>query len=172
MLLEVQVQSHVKRILIVVLFLFGAAEISTAQSLSATIKKMSLEADVIVTGKVVQNESFWNDGKTKIYTRSSLQVNEYLKGSDAKSSVDVLCPGGEVGGVGELYTHMPTLKKNEEVLLFLKKEQTGSSYKVFNGEDGKIPVLKDVASGQMVASTRMFINALKEQLKATMNENK
>ena len=43
-------------------------------------------------------------------------MNESLKGTVRENSVDVTYPGGEVGGIGELYTHMPVFDNNESVL--------------------------------------------------------
>ena len=93
----------------------------------AAIKVLSKGADVIVTGKVAKQKSSWNKDKTRIYTQATLQVDEYLKGNSGNSVV-VTYPGGEVGDVGELYTHMPRFTNDENVLVFLKKDQKDNDY--------------------------------------------
>ena len=107
------------------------------------IKNLSEGADLILTGKVIQKESSWNASKTRIYTKATLQVDEMLKGNNNANDVEVNYPGGEVGDVGELYTHMPQFEDNEEVLVFLIKDEKSNEYKVLNGQEGKITVIED-----------------------------
>jgi len=158
--------------LVVTVLVLVVAVRSFAQPPSAKLREMAKSADEILTGKVIQNESFWNDRKTNIFTRSTLQVDDCIKGGGAKRNIEVVCPGGEVGDVGEIYSHLPTLKKNEEVLLFLKKDPAHSSYRIVNGEDGKIPMFTDDASGQRITGTRILLSTLKEEIKNYANENK
>jgi len=115
------VQTKFHNTLVVTVLVLVVAVRSFAQPPSAKLREMAKSADEILTGKVIQNESFWNDRKTNIFTRSTLQVDDCIKGGGAKRNIEVVCPGGEVGDVGEIYSHLPTLKKNEEVLLFLKR---------------------------------------------------
>ena len=57
------------RLLFLVLIFVGFSSIVTAQSETLDIKRLSKDADVILTGKVSQKESSWNDSKTRIYTK-------------------------------------------------------------------------------------------------------
>lgn len=158
--------------LFLVLVLMGSMYFTSyAQNKLVQLQKLSTEADVIVTGKVDQQISSWNETKTRIFTKTTLQVDEYLKGGINKMVIEINTPGGEVGEIGELYTHMPKFKKNEEVLLFLKKEKKNSFYKVLNGEDGKIEVLNNPTTQKKITSSNMPLNSLKEQIKSFVNEN-
>jgi hypothetical protein len=141
-----------------------------AQEESVKIKKLSRDADVIVTGKVTQKESSWNESKTRIYTRATLEVQEYLKGSDNSSLVEVRYMGGEVGEVGELYSHMPRFDDDEEVLVFLKKEAKIKEYRVLNGEEGKIKVLTDEKSAAKTTSLSLSLKDLKSQIKRYLED--
>ena len=132
------------------------------------IKMLSKGSDVILTGKVAKQKSNWNKNKTRIYTEATLQVDEYIKGNNGSNTVVVTYPGGEVGDVGELYTHMPKFSNNEEVLVFLKKDKTDKSYKVFDGENGKISVIKDEKTGEKVTSSKVKISDLKAEIKNYM----
>ena len=132
------------------------------------IKMLSKGADVILTGKVANQKSNWNKNKTRIYTEATLQVDEYIKGNNGSNQVVVTYPGGEVGDVGELYTHMPKFKNDEEVLVFLKKNKANKSYKVFDGDEGKISVIKDEKTGEKVTSSNVKIKDLKAQIKNYM----
>ena len=86
------------------------------------------------------------------------------------NTVEVWYPGGEVGDVGELYTHMPTFEKNEEVLVFLKKEKNTNTYKVLNGQEGKLTVIEDSQTGEKITSSNFRVTQLKSQIKSYLNE--
>jgi len=136
-----------------------------AQTSQSELKNLSQNADVIITGKVTQQNSNWNENKTRIYTQATIQVDESFKGSTNGDEVVVSYPGGEVGDVGELYSHMPRFEDQEEVLVFLKKDGKGTGYKVLKGEAGKINVRTDPRTGEKVTSSNLPINSLKAQIK-------
>jgi len=139
---------------------------SYAQLASSEVESMSKNADLIITGKVVEQNSNWNENRTRIYTQATIQVEDYLKGSNNGGAIIVSYPGGEVGEVGELYSHMPKFEDQEEVLVFLKKDEKSTSYKVLNGEDGKINVITDPKTGEKVTSSNVPVNSLKAQIKS------
>jgi hypothetical protein len=152
------------------LILLGFQLTSFAQEESSRIKKLSKGADVILTGKVTQKKSSWNESKTRIYTETTVQVDEYLKGKDNGNSVEITYPGGEVGDVGELYTHMPKFENDEEVLVFLKKDEKNRGYRVLNGEEGKISVISDAKTKEKVTRSNLRIEDLKSEIKSFINE--
>jgi len=158
------------RFVLLILFSISIHFTVFAQEESVKIKKLSRDADVIVTGKVTQKESSWNESKTRIYTRATLEVQEYLKGSDNSSLVEVRYLGGEVGEVGELYSHMPRFEDDEEVLVFLKKEAKVKEFQVLNGEEGKIKVLGDGKSAAKTTSLSLSLKDLKSQIKSYLKE--
>jgi len=159
-----------KMLLILILFFGGFLFSSLAQNEMAVIKKLSKGADVILTGKVTKQNSSWNENKTRIYTKATLQVDEYLKGNNNVNSVEVVYPGGEVGDVGELYSHMPRFTNDEQVLVFLKKDQKNKEYKVLDGEEGKISVINDSKTGEKITSSNIKISHLKAQIKSYLKE--
>jgi hypothetical protein len=142
----------------------------TIQGELTKLKTLSKDSDVIITGKVIEKESSWNKSKTRIYTKATLQVDEYLKGTNAKQSIEIRTPGGEVGEVGELYSHMPTFENDEEVLVFLKKDEKIKEYKVLNGEEGKITVISDKKSKEKITSSNVPLKDLKSQIKSYVKE--
>jgi hypothetical protein len=148
----------------------GLSFTSFAQQIKSELNDLSRGADVILTGKVTQQASSWNENKTRIYTHATIQVEEYLKGNNNGSSIVVTYPGGEVGDVGELYSHMPKFQDEEEVLVFLKKDEKNGSYKVFDGEDGKISVINDPKTGEKITTSNVRINSIKAQIKSFINE--
>jgi len=160
---------NLKSLLILILISGGLCLTTFAQKQLPELKKLSKGADVILTGKVTKQNSNWNENKTRIFTKATLQVDEYLKGINSGNSIEVIYPGGEVGEVGELYTHMPRFANNEEVLVFLKKDTKDKGYKVFNGEDGKITLIKDVKTGEKTTSSNVKVSYLKAQIKSYLS---
>jgi hypothetical protein len=144
--------------------------VAIAQSESPVIKNLAENADVILLGKVTQKVSSWNLSKTRIYTTTTVQVEEFLKGSNSQNNVEITSPGGEVGEVGELYTHLPMFDQDEEVLVFLKKDTQNNKYKVLNGADGKITVLEDAATKEKITSSKIPIKELKSQIHRYLSE--
>jgi len=147
--------------------LFGFYLTALAQQKSSELKKLSKEADVILMGKVVQKKSTWNDSKTKIYTKTTLKVDEYLKGGENSKSIDITYLGGEVGEVGEIYSHMPSFEEREQVIVFLKKDKKNNSYKVINGDQGKISVLNNPKTKSKVSRSK--VKSIISQIKAYLN---
>jgi hypothetical protein len=157
------------------LFLFtlivgGFVSVSFPQQTNAKLKHLAKGADIIVTGKIFKQKSNWNATKTRIYTEATLHINDHLKGNNRENTVTVVYPGGEVGGIGELYTHMPRFKNDENVLVFLKKEKHGNSYKVFDGDNGKIRIIKNAKTGEEVTSSNIRISYLKTQIKGYLKK--
>ena len=163
-------QVTIMRLLTVLIIAGGFFSAAFAQLTSPDVESMSKSADIIITGKVVEQNSNWNENKTRIYTQATIQVEEYLKGSNNSGPVIVSYLGGEVGDVGELYSHMPRFEDQEEVLVFLKKDEKNPGYKVFNGENGKISVINDPKTGEKVTTSNVQINTLKAQIKSYIND--
>ena len=110
-------------IFILVLLMFFFHFDAHSQSYESLIKNLSEGADIILTGTVVEQNSSWNKDKTRIFTNVVIEAEEYLKGDYSEKSIALTTLGGEVGEVGELYSHMPRFNNYEEVLLFVKKDK-------------------------------------------------
>jgi len=156
---------HIYRFTFAFLLAIQAPVISKDQPLA--LKKMTKGADLILTGKVTEKSSGWNKSKTRIYTTVTLKVDEFIKGNKSSDFVEVEYPGGEVGEIGELYSHMPNFKSDEEVLVFLKKNKENSSYQVFNGEEGKITALNDSKTPDK-GNSKVRFKVLKSQINALL----
>ena len=158
-----------KQLLHILIVTVGFYITSFAQVTLSEVKSMSKNADLIITGKVTKQSSGWNENKTKIYTQANIQVDEYIKGN-GQGSIVVSYLGGEVGDIGEVYSHMPKFEDQEEVLVFLKKDEKSTGYKVFNGEDGKINLIVDPKTGEKVTSSNIPVSSLKAQIKSYLND--
>jgi len=117
-----------------------------AQEKAMTTEELIQKADLVVVGKVAGLKAGWNGDKSRIFTTVTLDVNQTLKGDAGTGSVTILVPGGEVDGVGELYSHTAQFKKDEEVVVFAKKDKQGR-LRTTGGENGKLSVRKDAATG-------------------------
>lgn len=154
------------------IFLFLCAFCSTyfAQQEAVDLKKLTNNSDIIITGKVTKQTSNWNEDKSRIYTMATVQVNDYIKGIGNGNTINIKYLGGEVGEVGELYSHMPRFEDNEEVLVFLKKDVNNTDYKVSNGENGKISLITDPRTGELMTNSNVRVSSLKRQIKNIIAE--
>ncbi len=136
-----------------------------SQSIQSEIKNLSEGADMIVTGKVVNQKSKWSSDKSKIYTNVTIQVDEFLKGSNNQNRIVIKNLGGEVGNVGETYSHVPTFQDDEDVLLFVKKSTKDESLRVFEGDEGKLTLYHDKNTGEKVTSNNIKATEIKREIK-------
>jgi hypothetical protein len=134
------------------------------------MQNLTEKSDLILEGKVVKQNSSWNQNKTRIFTEVTVQVDEYLKGNSGNKTIVVTTPGGEVGDVGELYTHMPKFSNDEQVLLFVKEDKKDKRLKVSNGEEGKITLYNDKTTGEKVTSSNKKISTLKKEIRDYVNK--
>jgi hypothetical protein len=155
-------------VLVVFFIIFGQIT-SQSQTFRTELNALSKGADVILTGKVVKQKSEWTRNKSRIITKTTVQVDEYIKGNLSSGSVVISHPGGEIDGVGELYSHMPEFRDNEEVLVFLNKDKNSPDYKVFSGEDGKLSIVKD-KTGKKVTASNIPLSAIKTKIKSYTNQ--
>ncbi len=68
-------------------------------------------SSLIVEGKVVSTESFWNEAKSNIFTSNKIEVYKVLKGNYASPFLTLITEGGRVGDVIEKID--PSLKLAE-----------------------------------------------------------
>jgi hypothetical protein len=154
-----------RTIFLITVLLFITQNLLLAQSIQSDIKNLSEGADMIVTGKVVDQKSEWSSDKSKIYTNVTIRVDEFLKGSNNQNRIVIKNLGGEVGNVGETYSHVPTFQDDEEVLLFVKKSTKDESLRVFEGDEGKLTLYKDKKTGEKVTSKNIKASEMKKEIK-------
>jgi len=139
---------------------------ANSQTIQSEIKNLSKGADMIVTGKVVDQKSQWNSDNSRIYTQVTIHVDEYLKGSNNQDRIVITHPGGEVGNIGETYSHIPTFANDEDVLVFVKKSSKDESLSVYEGEEGKLTFYQNKSTGEKVTSKNIKANELKREIKS------
>lgn len=140
-----------------------------SQSQTALAEELAARAEVIAIGKVTGIESEWNEARTKIRTRVTLSVDQFVKGGSSQNSLTIYIPGGEIGGVGEIYSHMPTFRHNENVVVFAEKDRE-NHYRVSAGSQGKFSVEKDKATGKAMISGGKSLDELTTQLRIAVQK--
>jgi len=119
---------------------------------STTLERLSLEemaakATSIVRGRVTAS---WCAARGPlIYTHYRIQVTERWKGPSA-SEVEVVVPGGTVGGVRQTFTGTPRLGEGAEYVLFLWTGSSGLTH-ILGFTQGVFDVKRD-ASGAIIAA--------------------
>jgi len=137
-----------------------------SQSKHVSTDELVQKSEVVARGKVREMRSEWDETGSRIRTRVSLSVDEYLKGGGA-GTMEVFVPGGEVDGVGELYTHMPRFKQDEDVVVFAEKDKKGR-YRITGGNEGKFAVKDNEKTGKRVVSGDRPLDEFKEEIKKSV----
>jgi len=98
----------------------------SALMIEMSIEELTYEADAILTGRVKDMESRWNEEKTLIYTYVTVSVTEYIEmipEIEELKEVIVKVRGGEVGDIGVKVSDTPEFMRGEEVFLFLRRDR-------------------------------------------------
>ena len=129
------------------------------------LEELTNGADSVIVGTVVEYSSYWNDEHTRIYTSVVLSVEEWLKGTASQDRITVSLPGGEVDGVGEWVSDMPSFDQGERAVVFLKKlleaqlpkvkdsklQLSEEQFEVYGGFRGKFTITGDKVGNLPVA---------------------
>lgn len=127
---------HGRRTVVVLLVVLPLAMATGLLPAGATVvealglEQLAARAQLVVRGRVESSSSAWDESNRRIFTRTRLQAAEVLKqGAAGQASgngiVEVVVPGGEVGGIGQLVAGAPRFVPGEEVLLFLEATKRG-----------------------------------------------
>jgi len=129
---------------------------STLQQLS--MDEMIQKSTIIVRGRA--QFTYAAPRGSVIYTHYQVQIAETLKGTPA-TQLDVVVPGGFSNGLRQNFAGAPTLKSDQDYLLFLWTSKSGLT-QVIGLSQGLFSVVSD-ASGQPIAkraaATELMLNA-------------
>jgi hypothetical protein len=118
---------------------------------SLSLEDMVKEADVIVQGTVVQRTMSWNDERTRIYTVTDVRVADVLKGPvHAGETIHVRQLGGTVDGISQSIPGNAKLSPNEEVVLFLDRDEQKPLHYIVGMAQGKFTVDRTAAQPSVV----------------------
>jgi hypothetical protein len=146
-----------------------AVTIGASQSGTDATTELARRAEIIAVGKVSGVETQWTDDHGSIFTRVTVNVAEYLKGNAGQALI-VVTPGGEIGGVGEFYSHTARFSKDEEVVVFAEPATRGS-YRVTGGNRGKLTVVMDESTGVRRVAGQQPLEDLKSAIAASITRD-
>jgi hypothetical protein len=138
-----------------------------AQSMMLSTQDLTNQAEVVAVGKVTAMKSEWNANRTRICTRVTIAVNEYLKGGSTGQQLTILTPGGEIGEVGEIYSGAAQFNQEEEVVVFVKKRADRENI-LAAGAQGKFAVTQDKLTGAKIVASGMKLDAFVSQVKTAI----
>ncbi len=139
------------------------------QEQATSLAGLTRRADVVVSGRVTTLESEWDETRTRIRTRVSVAVDEFVKGTGREGTLTLYTPGGEIDGVGEVYSEMPAWKSGEQVVVFAQKDQRGK-YLVTGGHQGKLTVTKDERTGRPMVTESLSLEEFTRQVRSVAAE--
>jgi hypothetical protein len=169
-------EENLKKLPIVFLFM-----VSFLQYVHATIlhemdeKELVMQSDVIVHGTVDSITYFQNDSHSKAFTRIQIIPGQCFYYGSGKSeckekNFSVIIPGGRLSEkYDQVVIGVPEFEKNEEVVVYLKKNSsdfllTGFSY-------GKWSVIKEKdASGKEIRTAQRDLSPISLAKKGTLNK--
>ncbi len=122
------------------------AWVSAAEAISLQLSDERLveEAETIVFGNVVSANSHWNAEGTSIVTDIEIAVDQWLKGSGNRRSIQLTVRGGRVGDLVQEESETPMLIPGERAVFFL---QSGKLPFV-GGRQGKMSVIDGMVIGK------------------------
>lgn len=138
-----------------------------SQSGATTTDDLTARSEIVAVGKVTSLRSEWSDDRRRIVTRATVAVDEYLKGEQPQRSLVITIPGGEIDGVGELYSHTARFKKDEQVVVFAAADNQGR-LKVVGGDEGKMTVARDEVTGLQMVADKEPLSAFTSRLKSVV----
>ena len=137
------------------------------QSRANDADELTNRAGVVAVGKVTSLRSEWSDDRRRIVTRATVAVDEYLKGEQPQRSLVITIPGGEIDGVGEIYSHTARFKKDEQIVVFAVADNQGR-LKVVGGDEGKMTVARDETTGLQMVADKEPLSAFTSRLKSVV----
>jgi hypothetical protein len=140
------------------------------QSNLMSTEELTNRASVVAVARVASVQSEWSADRSRILTRVGLTVEQYLKGERAERTLTIVVPGGEIDGVGELYSHAARFKPQEEVVLFAERDSRGN-LRVVGGEQGKFTVGEDKATGRRVVGENQAFEVFTDNVKQAVKKN-
>ncbi len=130
------------------------AVLSTISSHASTVivpsdEEMIIGARAIVRGRVLFSTSDFDERRQSIFTYTTLEVYQVLKGSISSKQIVIKEPGGILRGRGSYIVGIPRFNQSEEVLLYLDTWPDGS-LRVYQWYLGKYNVIRNPITGRPV----------------------
>jgi hypothetical protein len=139
-----------KRLLsLVAVAALAALPLSASTFIAMDEGELLASSQAVVSGKVLDVRSFWNEDRTVIVSEARVLVDELLAG-EAPNVVVVKTFGGQVGDFGVVAHGFPSFQAGEQVLLYLAAD--GDDYRVTGYRLGQYRI-RDTAKGRLAVPT-------------------
>lgn len=135
--------------------LFSPREVE-AQPNGLSPEELTRRSSVVAVGRVTALHAQWTGDRSRIVTQVTVAVDQFFKGESQNRTLVITVPGGEVDGVGELYSHAARFHTNEEVVVFAERDATGN-YRVAGGELGKFTVTREAITGKKIVGDSQLL---------------
>lgn len=114
-----------------------------AAAFSATVLKLDLESlvansDQIVEGQVVEVESRVKNGK--VFTYTTIEVEEGLKGSEAGETITIKQMGGRTDELATRVAGVAHFERDEQAMVFLERPRAEASPMITGMSQGKFEI--------------------------------
>jgi hypothetical protein len=126
---------------LLVMLVVGSALAQAATFVAMTDEELIQQSDAVVQGQVIRLESKWDPQGRIIVTEATIQVSETIAGV-APSQIVVQTPGGKVNDYRVEALGFPSLNNGEEVILFIKDDQSLQVSRIVGHQQGHFEVVK------------------------------
>lgn len=137
---------HVLAILLAALAVAVATPVRATVLVPADLVELARSASFVVRGTVVTVSPQWADGRRRVETVVTLDVQEAMKGSSG-GTVTFKVPGGDMGRYRSVMVGAPTFHVGEEVVLFLGARPPALPYLLGLGQ-GVYRIQRDERTGE------------------------
>ncbi len=136
-----------KSIAAMLIILTCALAVDATQIVIISSKEMADNSVLVVSGRVAGVESYWNEGQTKIFTRTTIIVDETYKGAPSPR-IELIQLGGIVGNIKVTVEGALQWRDGDEVLLFLETYGNTPSFQVAGLSQGRFMIDRDPETGE------------------------
>ena len=132
------------------LLLLSSPPLLATSILEMNLQALTKQSTNVVTGRVISQQSQFDGNQKLIWTYSTVEVDQGIKGGELETLV-IQQAGGAVGDTTQIVHGISLLKPSEEVLLFVAPTQnTNSAYKITGLSQGMYRLRVD-AGGNKIA---------------------
>jgi len=119
----------------------GSLTAHASTFVAMTAEELIQQSDAIVQGQVVRLDSKWDRNGRIIVTEATIRVSDTIAGN-ARGQIVVQTPGGKVNDYRVEALGFPQLRQGEEVILFIKDDQTLQVSRIVGHQQGHFEVVK------------------------------
>ena len=122
-------------------FLGASLPVEASLFIAITAGELIEQSDAVVQGRVIHQESRWDEQGQLIVTDTTVRISEIIVGQ-APTLVTVRTPGGTVGSFRVDAPGFPRLNGGEEVILFLKDDEEIQASRIVGHQQGHFEVVE------------------------------